>query len=258
MSRFLSAVSLTLLVSALASPVRAGGDKDTDAILDKAIKALGGEEKLRALKAVTWKAKGTWTLGKSQGNFASQAGNFASQATVQGLDHFRQEFDLEFANNKLNLVTVLNGDKGWRKFLGMATELGKDDIADEKRAVYIQMIPVTLLPLKGKEFKLKAAGEEKVNDKPAAGLLVTGPDGMDFTLYFDKKSGLPVKLVAKVTGFEGDFNLETTFGGYKEFGGIKKATKVERKRDGEKYMEQEITEFKAVDKVDAKSFAEPK
>ena len=44
----------------------------------------------------------------------------------------------------------------------------------------------------------------EVDDKPAVGIKVTGPDSKDFTLYFDKESGLPVKLVAKVIGFRGD------------------------------------------------------
>jgi hypothetical protein len=42
------------------------------------------------------------------------------------------------------------------------------------------------------------------------------------------------------------------------FGGIKKATKVEARRDGEKFLEQEITDFKPVEKVDPKTFPEPK
>jgi hypothetical protein len=252
MSRFLGAVFLAFLMSALASPARAEGDKATDAVLDKAIKALGGEEKLRTLKAVTWKAKGTITLGDNDSDFTSQA-------TVQGLDHIRSEFEGEFGGNKVKGVTVLNGDKGWRKFGDMAMELDKDGVANEKRGLYLQMIPMTLLPLKGKEFKVKAGSDEKVNDKPAVSLLVTGPDGKEFTLFFDKDSGLPVKQVAKVVGFGGDeFTQETTFDGYKDFGGIKKATKVENKRDGKKFLSLETTEFKAVDKVDPKTFAEPK
>jgi hypothetical protein len=46
-----------------------------------------------------------------------------------------------------------------------------------------------------------------------------------------------------------EFTQETTFGDYKEFDGIKKATKIERRRDGEKILEQEITEFKVLDKI---------
>ena len=177
---------------------------------------------------------------------------------MQGLDQLRGEFEGDFGGNKFQAVTVLNGDKGWRKFGDMGMELDKDSLANEKRSLYLQMIPVTLLPLKGKDFKVEAAAEEKVGDKAAVGIKVTGPDGKDFKLYFDKDSGLPVKLVAKVIGFMGEeFTQETTFGTYKDFNGIKVATKIQNKRDGEKFLEQEITEFKLVDKVDPKTFAEP-
>src|SRR5207302_437956 len=66
------------------------------------------------------------------------------------------------------------------------------------REVYLQLVPVTVLPLRGKGFKVKTAGEEKVGGKAAVVLEVTGPDSKDFKLSFDKESGLPVKMVAKV------------------------------------------------------------
>jgi hypothetical protein len=40
-------------------------------------------------------------------------------------------------------------------------------------------------------------------------------------------------------------------------GGIKKATKVDSKRDGERFVEQEITDFKPLEKVDPKTFTAP-
>ena len=90
------------------------------------------------------------------------------------------------------------------------------------------------------------------------GVKATGPDGKDFNLFFDKESGLPVKLVAKVVGFMGDeFTQETMFSDYQEMGGIKKATKIQTKRNGEKFQEQQVTEFKLLDQVDPKTFAEP-
>jgi hypothetical protein len=251
MKRFLVAVFVAALVAGVGGKARSD-DKDVTAILDKAIKALGGEEKLGKLQAATWKAKGKISFGGGDNAFTSQV-------TVQGLDHFRQEFEGDFGGNKIQGVTVLDGDKGWRKIGDMGMALDKDGLANEKRTVYLQVVPMTLVPLKGKGFKLEAAGEEKVGGKPAVGLKATGPDGKAFTLYFDKESGLPVKQVAKVVGFMGDeFTMETSFTDYKEFGGIKKATKVENKRDGEKFLEQEITEFKVLDKVDPKTFDEPK
>src|SRR5581483_10963718 len=108
-------------------------------------------------------------------------------------------------------------------------------------------------------FKAEAADEQKVADKAAVGLKVTGPDGKDFKLYFDKETGLPVQLVAKVAGFTGEEAEQiTTMGNYKDFGGIKKATKTEIKRDGEKFMSQEVTDFKVLDKVAPETFSEPK
>ena len=156
-------------------------------------------------------------------------------------------------------MVVLNGDKGWRKFGENDMEMDAEAIANEKRTIYINAIPTNPVQLKGTGFKVEAASEEKVGDKPATVIKVTAPDGKDFKLYFDKESGLPVKLVAKVVGFMGEeFTQETTYSDYKDFDGIKKATKVSSKRDGEKFVDIEITEFKILDKVGPETFAQPK
>src|SRR5439155_17325730 len=123
---------------------------------------------------------------------------------VQGLDHFRREFEGDFGGNKIKGVTVLAGNKGWRKFGDNQSEMDKDALANEIRTVYLTVIPMTILPLKGKEFKVAAIAEENVEGKPAVGIKVTAPDGKDFRLYFDKESGLPVRMVARVVGFMGE------------------------------------------------------
>ncbi len=251
MKRFFGALLATVLVSGPGSPGRAD-DQDAKAILDKGIKALGGEEKLGKVKAFSWKAKGKITFNDTDNEFTSET-------TVQGIDHFRNEFDGEFGGIKVKGVVILAGDKGWRQFGGDKADMDKDAVATEKRNAYLQAVPVTLLPLKDKAFKIESAKEEKVDGKPADAIKVTGPEDKDLTLYFDKESGLPVKLVAKVVGFMGDeAEQETTYSDYKEFGGIKKATKIQTKRGGEKFLEQQISDFKVLDKVDGKTFTEPK
>ena len=113
--------------------------------------------------------------------------------------------------------------------------------------------------MKGKDFKVEAAGEEKVGDKPAAVVKVTAPDKKDFKIFFDKESGLPVKVVADVVGFGGEeYTQETTMENYKDWDGIKRPTKTESKRNGEKLVSVEITDFKVLDKVEPDTFAEPK
>jgi hypothetical protein len=248
MTRSICAVCALALI---AGPARAGDVKDPATILDKAIKALGGANALAKVKAYTWKSKGTISLGGNDSEFTLQG-------ALRGIDHARQEFELNINDMKVVGLTVIAGDKGWRKFGDMSMELDKDALGNEKRNVYLLAIPTTLLPLKDKGFKLEPGGEDKVNGKPAVGIKATAPDGKDFTLYFDKESGLPAKQVAKVIGFMGEEAAqETTYADWKEFQGIKKATKLETKRDGARFVEQTITEFRVLDKVEDKLFAEP-
>ncbi len=154
---------------------------------------------------------------------------------------------------------MLNADKGWRRIGEATMELDGDFLANEKRSAYLQLCTILLVPLKGKGFKIDSAADEKVGEKPASVVKVTGPDGKDFTLYFDKESGLPVKMVAKLIGGEGEeFTQESKYSDYKVFDGIKKATKVENKRNGEPFITGEVIEFKVLEKVDPDTFTEPK
>ena len=251
MKRFLGMALVGLFVAAPALTSRAG-EQEAKAVLDKAVKALGGEEKLSKVKAFTTKAKGTVS-------FEGNDNPFTGETTIQGLDKFRSEFEGEFNGNRFKGVTVLNGDRAWRRFGDDAMSLDGDALANEKRVVYLQLVPVLILPLKGKDFKVESAPEEKVDDKPAAVVKATGPDGKEFTLYFDKESGLPVKQTATVAGFRGgEFTQETTYHDYKDFDGLKKATKTRSTRDGQRFVDAEVTEFKVVDDVAPETFSEPK
>ena len=117
-----------------------------------------------------------------------------------------------------------------------------------------------LVPLKGKDFKLEAAGEEKVDGKPAAGIKVTGPDQKDFTLYFDKESGLPVKLVARVVGFQGERvhpgdDLQGLQGLRRDQEGDQ--GREQARRRGLHQVRDHRFQGPRKDKVDPKTFAEP-
>ena len=236
---------MAALVLFVAGPARSEDAKDAKAVLDKAIKALGGEEKLtKALNGSTWKTKGTI-------NFGGNEMEVSTEGTLKGLDHYKLKFMGSFGEG----VMVVAGDKGWVNFGGMEMETEKDRLSSEKRNIYLDAAATFIVPLKDKGFKAGAVAEEKVGDKPAVALKVTGPDGKEFKLYFDKETGLPVKLTGKVMDFGGqEVDQEKTFSDYKEMGGIKKAAKVSVKHNGEKFQDLEVTEFKILDKVDPKTF----
>jgi hypothetical protein len=219
-------------------------DPNAKAILDKAITALGGEAKLAQIKAFSWKAK--VTLGRA-------GREVDAELVFKGLDHIRRAYG---GGN----LFVIAGDKGWRKVRDATVELSAQSIADEKRNIYLQAIPIILLPIKRNDFRYEVASEEKVGDRPALALKITAPDGRDFTLFFDKETALPVKEVAQVDApGNRQATVETTFSDYKDFGGIRKATRIEIKPLGfGSGYSQVITDFQVLDKVDDGTFAKPK
>jgi hypothetical protein len=242
------------LVLAIAPPAWAADD--ADAIINQGIKALGGEARLAKAKATTSKIKGTFISGDNPSEFKIEQ-------TTDGLDRMRSTYEEDFDGNKFTTVTVIDDDKGWHKLGEMEVmELEGEKLANLKRDFYSQLVPLTLVQLKGRDskFKTEAVDDEKVGDKPAAGVKVTGPVGNDFTIYFDKETGLPAKVVADMPDSEfigQEFTQETYFSDYKDFGGIKRAKKIEIKRDGETFIKIELLDVKVLDKVDDKTFAKP-
>jgi hypothetical protein len=227
-------------------------DPPAGPLLDKAIKAVGGEERLGKIKAVSYKSKAKITI---EGN----ENEMKIDMTLQGFDHYRSEFEGKFGENEFKGLTVLSGDKAWRKFGEGVQQVEGDDLKNEKRRIYLAACHLDPLLLKGKGFKVESAKGATVEGKPADGLKVTGPDGKESTLYIDHESGLPVRQVARVAGWMGDeYEQESTFSGYKEFDGVKVPTKVNIKRDGEDFVKEDISDVKYLDNVPPDTFAEPK
>lgn len=244
------ALSLALSAVCLAGSARAADD--ARAVIDKAIQAVGGAEALGEFAATRWKSKGTLILGGNESPFTVDG-------LSQGVDKLHVAFEGDFGGNKVRGLTVVNGDRGWRKFGDMLQPLDKEGLASEKRNTYLQVVPRILLPLRGEGFTLKPASDQTIGGKPVAVVVVTGPDAKEFTLSFDKETGLLLKLEAEVVGFGGEeYTQETSFADYKEFDGVKLATKVSSLNDGQRFVEQEYLEYKPAGEIDANAFAEPK
>jgi hypothetical protein len=251
MQRFHVAILVSVFVFC-SGRVASADEKEVQAILDKAVQALGGEEKLTKIEAAVWKGKGKIIIGDNQEH------EFTSQTIAQGFDRFRSQLEVEgVVGRQLRMLSVLNRDKVWLSVGGMAL---KPDhaLAGLKRNAYFALIPVTVVPLKGLGFKVQATGEEQVDGEPAVVLKVTCPDGSDMAISFNKNSGRPVKAAGKVFALDDrEVMQETTYSAYRNFGGIHVATRLEVKIDGKPYRRQELTEFKVLDKVEPSTFSTP-
>jgi hypothetical protein len=245
-------IALVFTIASVSAAVVRADEKDPVTIIDKAMKALGGEDKLKKIKSTSTKTSGKVIIN-------GQDNPFTVTALHDGHNRVRTEFQGEFNGNEMKVVSIMNGDKGWAKINDQVMEFDEDRLANEKRNLSIQMLPTLLYPLKGETFKLASVPEQKVKGSPALGIKVTATNGKDFTIFFDKESGLPVKSVADVVGWNGEeVNQETYYSEFKDYSGIKKASKVATMRNGEPFIEGELLEFKVLDKVPPDAFAEPK
>jgi hypothetical protein len=238
----------TLVVSlslGLAVAARADGPADQKVVIDKAIKAMGGAEKLAKYQAATWNEKGTY-YGMGDGL------PYTAKYAVQWPDQFRMDIENVF-------LLVLDRDKGWIIMNNQAQDMTKEQLKEQKEQRYAGWV-ATLAPLKDKAFTLAALGESKVGDRPALGVKVSHEGHRDVSLFFDKETGLLVKSEYRVNADElggKEVNQEAFFSGHLETDGIKVFRKIVVKRDGKLFVEAEISDFKPAEKLDSKLFAKP-
>ncbi|MBY0523158.1 MAG: hypothetical protein K2R98_07150 [Gemmataceae bacterium] len=252
MRSILSGMCTLVMLLAIAALGR-GDDADTvRAILDKGIKALGGEGTVTKFPAMAMKGKGVFYE-------KDMKTPFSGVWYTQGLNKARTTTTVEIKTVKSIETRVVNGDKGWIKEFGEDTKpMDNVALADEKADLYFNYV-TTLVPLKGKEFKVAPLADIKVNDKPAVGISVSQKGQKDVKLYFDKESGLLVKAERKVRDAEAkkEVTEEVIFSDYKEVDGLKIAMKFNSKRDGKPYADAEMTEAKPQEKLDEKLFEKP-
>jgi hypothetical protein len=226
-------------------------DEAAKAVIDKAIKAVGPEEKIGKLKAVTIKFKGT--IHQSEMNIP-----FTGEIITQGADQTRVILHAEINGQAFTITEVLNRDKGWKKEDNATKEMSKDELKEAQEGAHETWV-TTLLPLTDKAYTFSALGETKVDDRPTSGVRVSTKGHRDVNLYFDKDTHLLVKSEMRVrdeaTGME--VNQESFYGDYKEVAGIKEAMKFVIKRDGKPFLDALVEEIRREEKVDESLFAKP-
>jgi outer membrane lipoprotein-sorting protein len=221
----------------IAGPVLAD-DAEARKVVDKALQAMGNPS--GKMSGVTWKGKGTFY---GMGDGVPYTGTWS----VQPPDKFRMDIENAF-------VIIVNGDKGWIN----GQEMTKDQLNEQLEGVHSNWVS-QIYPLKEKAFTLTLIGESKVDDKPALGVKVAHKGRRDVTLYFDKESGLPVKIEHMVkddqTGSE--VKQESIVKEWTTVDGMKVPSKMDIKRDGKKFVDGEMTEYKLSEKLPDETFAKP-
>jgi hypothetical protein len=241
----------TIACLIVAGAARADEQAELQKIIDKAIKAHGADKGPKDKKATTFKIKGmVHTMAMDL--------DFTGEYQTQEPDKLRTVQDVTVMGQELKIISVLNGDKGWVNVLNETKEFDKDTIAGMKEDFYAGRV-AELTGLKDKGYKLAALAEKKVHDRAAVGISVAHEGHKDIFLYFDKETGMLVmsERQARDANSGQEYKQETRYGNYKEVEGVKRPHKIDILRDGEKFVEAEVTDYKLHEKLDDSTFEKP-
>jgi hypothetical protein len=249
------AVSALGLLLGLSGQLWSGEDAAARGVVAKAIEAQGGEARLAKYNAATMKGAGKF-YGMSDEGVA-----FTGDWDVQGADQMRMRVLVKDKDMKFTFTTVVNGDKGWKKLNDdKANPMPKDVLAEERERMYCNWV-ATLVPLRGKGYKLAPLGEAKVEGNAAVGVRVSHAGHRDVSLYFDKKSSLLVKSQMTIKNVEDGSNKEMPqeilYRDYKDFSGARWPTKLTILQGGKRYVEVSFSEIRPAEKLNPSVFAEP-
>src|SRR5436190_9243849 len=160
-------IAVLLLPVVITAPADAS-EKDAKALVEKAVKAHGGKEKLTRARTCT---------RKDTGKIGLQA--FVSQVSRSLPDKLR----LNITSGRVKTVVVVNGDKGWISDGGPAAEMLKPRLDEIKDELYVWNV-ATLVPLLDKPFTLSTVPDKKAGGETLAGVKVVRKGHADTRVYF--------------------------------------------------------------------------
>jgi len=176
----------------------------------------------------------------------------------QGLNQYRGDFDVQEGGNNFKAVVVINKDKGWVK-KDNTEDAPEGGVPFVQNIFYAARMPQILPLLKDNAYTLSPLGEVKVGNQDAVGLSISHKEFKDVRLFFEKKSGLPIKSEVIVpeprTGNEK--TVECHYSDYKDFDGVKLCSKINFKIGDTLEFKMEISELKAANKIDDSQFERP-
>ena len=198
---------ILLTLAGLAMFALPAAAQTTDEIVAKYIKAVGGMDKIQAIKTL-----------KRSGKFIGGGGFEAVVAQENQRPNMVRE---EFIFQNLTGVNAYDGHTGWK----IEPWQGKKDpeaLGEEELKSILEDADFDgpLVDWKKKGNKLEYLGHDDVEGTDTYKLKVTLPNGTVFTYYIDSEYYVPIKIDTKRTIRGADREYETVIGDYKKVDGV--------------------------------------
>ncbi|MFL5329684.1 MAG: hypothetical protein ACJ8C4_12295 [Gemmataceae bacterium] len=216
-------------------------------IVNRAVRAHGGESALNKTKFMTQRATGRVNFQGADVD-AVREGKWALPERVLS------DVEVTMQGKKVKFVLVLNGLTGWQATSGASpTDLSAatyDMLTDEAHVQWL----CTILPLTRKDLTLSAVPPATSDSQQCPGVKVAKPGKPDTTLYFHPSTGLLVKAKFKGRGPGGALDKEFMFSDHKEIDGVKLPMKVQDFQMGTRMGEWTVKEYRFVDRFEPNTF----
>jgi hypothetical protein len=236
MTRFMLFAGAAVALGASGLNARADEPKP-EQIIEKAIRAHGGEDKLNGLTGFSLKDRVIYEKGPTW--------NFEAEVSLPS----RYRSELRSGPQDTNGSTiVIDGDHGWLK-RGDKVEVYPPTFLDSMQKYTIPYVgPRSILRLRARQknpqCQFSVVGECTVDGHQAVGLRMKIEAGPQQTWFFDKESGLLLKTESRTANFEGVDTVTTTrLSDYQMFHGFPLARKETTERDGKLASTRELFDF---------------
>jgi hypothetical protein len=249
MTRSILFVGIAVVMGAPGMAARAQEPRPEE-IIDKAIRASGGEDRLKGLTGFTYKTRTVFEKGPTWSY------EYAADLPLR----YRSEIKAG-PTGSIRSIVVINGDQGWLKMGADTTPYPPTFLDSMKKHTIRYLGPRSILRLRDRlsnpRCQFSTVAECTIDGHPAVGLRMKLQDGPQETWYFDKETGLLLKEESVTKRFEGEDTVyATTCSDYKMIDGFQMACKVANYQDGKLTSTRELLDFKA-GTPDPEAFAKP-
>jgi outer membrane lipoprotein-sorting protein len=239
--------TLLAVTAALSASTLSAAPADTvDEIVSKHIAAMGGAEKIRAIR--TSKMTGKMVVGGGQTE--------ARMVTYTSRPK-QTRMDVDIQGQKI--VQAFDGTTSWTINPGSGSNDPQRAPADESRAAATDADPdgSPLLDYKAKGTTIELLGKEEVEGAPAHKLKVTLKSGTVSTIFIDEKTFLTSKIMAKRKQMGQEIEVENYPRKYKAVDGVQMPFSTETKVGGRSMVQIVVEQVETNIPIDAKMFAFP-
>jgi hypothetical protein len=221
------------------------------AIVQRAIRAHGGEANLSRLKAGHAKTDGV--IERSGASIS-----FTQEAYYQLPDQLKETQVVELNDQKRRVTIVLNGQQGWINGNGQTAPLSQALLEELQEAAYLLRL-TRLTPLLDKRFELSPEGRSQVNGRSVSTIKVSSRLHRDTKLYFDDQTGLLVKIERRTREIPSlqEVTEERIYSDFRDIDGLRTPQKTVVYRDGKKFMSADVAEVKFFESLDESTFSKP-